>query len=177
MNITITPISIRGHYDLVSEMMQGLHESERALFDKTSEWPPIREGYMRHVIEMQETCDGTCLLAHVDGAPAGFVFGYIDEEDKDSRIETYDGKDLYVSDGYVVPVYRRIGLYKMLNAELERIYIGRGVRRILRFTLTSNVRMQRFLEGEGYTAVRYLYEKWLAPDGQSVLPISLRQPE
>ena len=177
MDISITPIIIREHYDVISEMMLGLHESERELFDQTDEWPNIRENYMRHVMQMQEGSDGTCIVAYVDGMPAGFVFGYIDEEDEDSRIETYAGKDLYISDGYVAPAYRRMGLYKMMNAALEQIYIARGVRRILRFTLSANVRMQHFLEGEGYTAVRYLYEKWLTPDGQSVIPLGLKKPQ
>jgi GNAT superfamily N-acetyltransferase len=177
MNISITPVIIREHYEVISDMMLGLHESERALFDQTDEWFRIRENYMRHVMEMQEACDGTCIVAYVDGVPAGFVFGYIDEEDEDSRIETYTGKDLYISDGYVAPAYRRMGLYKMMNAALERIYVDRGVRRMLRFTLTSNVRMQQFLEGQGYTAVRYLYEKWLTPDGQSIIPLGLKGPE
>ena len=177
MNITITPVSIREHYAVIDEMMRGLHESERALFDKTDEWSKICTRYMRHVIQMQEECEGTCLVASVDDVPAGFVFGYIDEDDEDSRIETYAGKDLYVSDGYVAPDYRRMGLYKQMNAELERIYIARGVRRMLRFTLTNNMRMQHFLAGAGYTAVRYLYEKWLTPDGQDVLPPGLKKPE
>ena len=176
MNITINPILIHEHYGIIDEMMRGLHESEKALFDQTDAWPNIREQYMQHVIRMQESSEGTCMLAYVDGQPAGFVFGYIDEEEEDSRIETYTGLDLYVSDGYVMSTFRRMGLYKMMNAALERIYVERGVRRMLRFTLAGNVPMQHFLEGEGYTAVRYLYEKWLRPDGKEILPIGVYMP-
>src|ERR1044071_6207068 len=101
------PVRISDHYDLISDMMRGLHESERELFDKTEEWDVIQHGYMRHVIGMQEENEGTCLLAFADGQPAGFIFGYIDEEDEDSRIEMVTGKDLYISDGYVYPQFRR----------------------------------------------------------------------
>lgn len=177
MNVQITPIRISEHFDTIDAMMHALHESEKSLFDQTEEWPNIREQYMRHVVRMQEESDGTCLLSFVDGQPAGFIFGYMEEEEEESRIETYNGQDLYVSDGYVVPLYRRMGLYKMMNAALERIYIERGVRRLLRFTLSSNVPMQHFLEGEGYSAVRYLYEKWLTPDGRGILPLGMHKQE
>ena len=172
----IKTIEIKDHYTLIASMMRGLHESEKELFNKTDNWDAIEANYMRHVIEMQRDYEGTCLLAYVDGQPAGFIFGYEDEEDE-SRIEAYEGKDLYVSDGYVLPAYRRMGIYKQLNDELEALYIERGIRRILRFTLTSNTRMQRFLEQQQYQPVRLLYEKWLTPDGKGVDPLKLTPPE
>lgn len=172
MKLEVNPIQIRAHYETLSFMMRGLHESEKQLFNKTDDWDSIKEAYMGHVIEMQETANGTCLLAMVDDEPAGFIFGYEDEEDE-SRIEAYEGKDLYVSDGYIAPQYRRLGIYQKMNEMLEHIYIEQGVRRIIRFTLTSNKRMQHFLEGQHYQPVRLLYEKWLMPDGQTIDPLEL----
>lgn len=169
-------VSIREHYSVIADMMRGLHESERALFDQTDSWDHIARNYMQHVIDMQETCAGTCLIAYVDDRPAGFIFGYEEEEDE-SRIEAYEGKDLYVSDGFVYPDYRRMGLYRQLNEQLEAIHVARGVRRILRYTLTSNARMQQFLQQQQYQPVRLLYEKWLTPDGKGVVPLKLTPPE
>ena len=171
----IQAVKIKEHYQLVAELMRGLHESEKELFNKTDDWDAIETNYMRHVIEMQEDCNGTCLLAYVDHEVAGFIFGYEEEEDE-SRIEAYEGKDLYISDGYVLPQYRRMGIYKQLNDQLEAIYVAQGVRRILRFTLTSNTRMQQFLEQQNYQPVRLLYEKWLTPDGKGIDPLKLTPP-
>ena len=171
----IKPVLIRKEYTAISMLMRRLHESEKELFDKTDDWDEIENSYMRHAMETQEECNGTCLLAYVEGQPVAFIFGY-EDEDGDSRIEAYSGKDLYVSDGYVLPEHRRAGLYQQMNEQLEAIYIALGVRRILRFTLTSNTRMQGFLARQGYQPVRYLYEKWLTPDGKGVIPLTLTPP-
>ena len=174
--IHIEAVQVQEHYATISRFMKELHESEKELFDKTALWSDIETSYMRHAIESQQEYDGTCLIAFINGEPVGFIFGYIDEPD-DSRIEEYEDKELYVSDGYVSAQHRRKGIYKMLNDELERIYIDKGVRRIVRFTLMSNTRMQGFLERENYQPVRLLYEKWLDKDGKQVLPLYLRKPE
>ncbi|MFY0254746.1 GNAT family N-acetyltransferase [Chitinophaga sp. 30R24] len=168
--ITITPIRIREHYVLVSELMRLLHLSEKAFFPKTADWDSIATNYMQHVIDMQETCDGVCLLATVNNQPAGFLFAYLEEADE-SRIEDYSGDTLYVSDGYVHAEYRRQGIYRMMNEALEKIYIQKGIRRIVRYTLTNNYRMQQFLATQNYVPVRLVYEKWLSPNGKEVSPL------
>ena len=158
--IEIKPVIIKEHFDEVAAMMHQLHIHEHSLFDKTEAWSEIQESYMRHVINTQETCEGTCLVAYVNEIPAGFIFGYIEEQD-DSRIEIYKGKELYVSDGYVDKEYRGLGIYRKLNDELERIYTEKGVRRICRYTLINNTSARQFLERQGYMVTRLLYEKWL----------------
>jgi GNAT superfamily N-acetyltransferase len=141
-------------------MMHELHVHEHSLFDKTASWTDIEDSYMRHVIHMQEGCDGTCLVAYLDGVPTGFIFGYVEDQD-DSRIEIYKGKELYISDGFVVKEARGHGIYSKLNEEIERIYVEKGVRRICRHALVNNTRMRMFLEKQEYSVTRLLYEKWL----------------
>ncbi len=158
--MVIKPVLIENEYGLISNMMAGLHANEQQLNPNTAPWPEIESAYMRHVIETQEECSGVCLVAFVDGSPAGFIFGYLEEQD-DSRIEVDTGDILYVSDGYVHEAYRRLGIYRKLNDVLEEHYTADGVRRITRFTLAANIAMQRFLESEGYKVTRFLYEKWL----------------
>lgn len=156
----IRPIVIADHYAIMSDLMRKLHDHEYILFDKTASWNDIEVSYMRHCITMQEECDGTCLMAYVNGQPAGFMFGYLEDQD-DSRIEVYTDAHLYVSDGYVDDQYRRQGIYRKLNEELEKIYIAKGIKRIVRFTRVNNGRMKQFLESNDYSATRLLYEKWL----------------
>jgi len=159
-NIEIKAVSIAAHYDEISKMMLELHKHEHSLFDKTAPWSDIEAGYMRHVIKMQEECNGQCLVAYLDNAAVGFIFGYIEEQD-DSRIEIYEGKELYISDGYVAHEYRRQGIYHKLNQQIEQNYIAKGVRRIVRYTLVNNTGMRQMLENSGYEVTRLLYEKWL----------------
>ncbi len=156
----IKEVSINEYRSVISAFMQGLHQSEHDFFDKTALWPDIEKDYLHHLISMQEECDGTCLIAYIDSIAAGFIFGYVEEQDE-SRIEIYTGKELYVSDGYVLPQYRRQGIYKKMNELLEQKYIAKGVKRITRFTLVNNDRMKSFLAKSGYNATRILFEKWL----------------
>jgi ribosomal protein S18 acetylase RimI-like enzyme len=166
INLEIKAIIIKEHYEAISSLMRGLHENERMLFDKTADWSDIKESYMKHVIEMQEESDGTCIVAFSNQQAVGFIFGYL-EEDDESRIEDYKGLELYVSDGFVLPEYRRQGIYKKMNDLLEKMYVEKGVKRMTRFTLVNNKPMQKFLEGSGYVATRLLYEKWLPNEGKS----------
>jgi len=159
-DIGIKSIIIAEHYAAVSEMMHGLHTNEKRLHSKTALWQSIQYAYMRHVIAMQDDCEGICLMAYVGEQPAGFIFGYAEEPD-DSRIEDYVGKEMYVSDGYVLPEYRRRGIYKMLNTKLEEECLKMGIGRISRHTLVANDGMRTLLQQQGYVATRILYEKWL----------------
>jgi ribosomal protein S18 acetylase RimI-like enzyme len=172
--ITVKEIIIKNNYEAISKLMLGLHNSERALFSKGSKWADIEKTYMQHVIDMQEEHDGTCLIAQDDATIIGFIFGY-SYEDEDSRTEDYIGEELYISDGFVEAAYRRQGIYKMLNDILEKKYIAQGVRRIVRFTLSSNERMQHFLDKNEYTVVRLQYEKWLTPDGKDAEDLRLKK--
>jgi hypothetical protein len=76
-NLEVKAVSIAENYKLISEMMHQLHLNEHSLFDKTAAWKDIEADYMRHVISLQEDCDGTCLVAYIEGVPRGFIFGYI----------------------------------------------------------------------------------------------------
>ena len=156
----IVPVQITEHYEVISRMMHQLHFHEHGLFDKTAAWPDIEKSYMRHITKMQAENDGLCLVAYLDNAPVGFIFGYTEEQD-DSRIEIHEGRELYVSDGYVQEEYRGQGIYRKLNEQLEQYYIAKGIKRMIRFTLVNNTTMRRFLESEEYVVTRLLYEKWL----------------
>lgn len=174
--LVIQSVSIADHYNEVYSLMEGLHQSERELYNKTAEWKDIADDYMRHIIDMQDFYTGTCLLAYIADAAVGFIFGYAMEQDE-SRILDHKGYELYISDGYVLPQYRRMGIYRQLNNRLQQEYVEKGVRYMTRYTLTSNIRMQRFLEAEGYVATRLLYEKFIAPDGSATEPIELTKPK
>lgn len=158
--IEIKEVSIRENQPLIGLLMQGLQQSEQTYFDKSAPWQDIKHDYMQHMIEMQEECEGTCLVTYSDAVAVGFIFGYLEEPD-DSRIEINTGKELYVSDGFVLPEYRQQGIYKKMNEILEQKYIEQGVQRITRFTLVNNEPMKKFLDNSAYRPTRILFEKWM----------------
>jgi GNAT superfamily N-acetyltransferase len=156
----IKEILIAEHKAEISLLMSELQLSEQSLFNKSAQWNEIEQNYINHLISMQQECEGTCFVTYIDKEPIGFIFGYVEEEDE-SRIEISFGKELYISDGYVKPLYRKQGIYKRMNALIEHKYVEKGVRRITRFTLVNNEPMKNFLTGAGYSATRILFEKWL----------------
>jgi GNAT superfamily N-acetyltransferase len=176
LSIIINEVNIREYIKDIEPMLRDLHLSEQELFNKTDDWENISKNYLQHIIQMQEEYEGTCLLAFHQNEVIGFIFGYTEDQD-DSRIEKYTGKQLYISDGYVKRPYRKKGVYRLLNNKIEANYVAKGIRRIIRFTLSSNTRMMKFLEFEGYKATRILYEKWLDDDGCKTIELRLNKPE
>jgi ribosomal protein S18 acetylase RimI-like enzyme len=164
--------------DILTElepMLRELHVNEQELFNQTEDWGNIASDYMNHLVDMQHNCKGCCLIAYINQFPVGFIFGYTEEQDN-SRIEKYTTEQLYISDGFVKKEYRKQGIYRALNNYIENKFIELGIRRILRFTLSTNTHMQKFLEYEGYKPTRILYEKWLSTDGKNPIDLILNKP-
>ena len=174
--IEIKPIIIKDNYSLIEAMMQELQKSEQEMNSMSAPWASIKANYMSHLISCQEENNGTCLVAYENNKALGFMFAYTEEQDE-SRMEKYEGEELYVSEGFIYPAYRRLGIYKQLNDAMEANYIAKSIRRITRFTLFSNIRMQKFLEKNGYQATRILYEKWLNKSGENIVKIDLNKSE
>ncbi len=164
--IAIKSIIIKDNYSLIETMMQELQKSEQEMNSMSAEWKDIKANYMIHLITCQEENNGTCFVAYKNDEPVGFLFAYTEAQDE-SRIEKYEGTELYVSDGFVYPPYRRLGIYEQLNDTIEAHYISKGIRRITRFTLFFNIRMQKFLAKNKYQPTRILYEKWLDNAGEN----------
>ncbi|GEN77127.1 GNAT family N-acetyltransferase [Chryseobacterium hagamense] len=160
MEYTIRKISIKENLLVADELAGELHLSEKKMNKHTADWPVIRENYLRFMIECEEENKGTFLIAETEGRAIGFIFGYIDEKD-DSNFELGDADDLYISEGYVKPEYRKKGIYAALNETFEAAYKDDNIRRIYRFTLCNNHPMQSWLAKQGYAPVRLMYEKWL----------------
>lgn len=176
MDFIIKKVIIKNEYQMMASMMKRLQESEQEMNDKSAAWSDIEKTYMNYLINVQEENDGTCLVAYLNDKPIGFLFGYIEEQDE-SRIEIYKENELYISDGFVYPAYRKRGVYKQLNNTIEQLYINKGIRRITRYTLSTNDRMQNFLQKNGYQPTRILYEKWFDKDGETIVPVGLSAPK
>lgn len=65
-----------------------------------------------------------CLIAEVDGAPAGFALYF-------ASYSTWEGHHgLYLEDLYVAPEYRKLGLGKALLGRVAAIAVGQGCPRV-----------------------------------------------
>ncbi|MBO9619018.1 MAG: GNAT family N-acetyltransferase [Niabella sp.] len=160
-SISIKRISIERNIPVVDELVGALHRSEKSLNPRTAEWSTIKADYIEHMIECEKDCSGSFFAALTSNEEAvGFIFGYVEEQDN-SNFETGEGDDLYVSEGFVKPEYRKQGIYSMLNKAFEEHYKDFPIRRIFRYTLCTNEVMQQWLANQGYQPVRLVYEKWL----------------
>ncbi len=103
---------------------------------------------------------GAVLIAEIDGAFAGFVAGWIEEE---SHIEeTQDSNRFgYVSDIRVLPTFRGRRIASQLLDAVERRLRREGVTRVRLFTLAANRAARASYERSGYAAYEVVYEKSL----------------
>lgn len=160
MDYTIRKIKIEENIEVVDELVAALHVSEKKMNIHTADWSDIRQQYLQHMQECEDENDGVFLVAEKANEAIGFIFGYIDYLDN-SNFESGSGHDLYISEGFVKPDFRREGIYTALNKALENQYQDIDIRRIYRYTLCNNEKMQQWLTSQGYKPVRLVYEKWI----------------
>ncbi len=158
--INIRPLDIVTERQTAAVLLAALHESEQTLNRRTADWKGIENQYLDYIAECIREYQGRFLLAETGGAAIGFIFGYIEKQDN-SNFETGTGDDLYVSEGFVDPAYRKLGIYARLNQAFEAHYLSFDLRRIFRYTLVNNEPMHHWLPQQGYQPVRIVYEKWL----------------
>jgi ribosomal protein S18 acetylase RimI-like enzyme len=101
---------------------------------------------------------GAVLIAELDGLFAGFVAGWIEEENHIE--ETPDSNRFgYVSDICVLSTYRGRRVASRLLAAMERRLRAEGVTRVRLFTLAANRAARASYERSGYAAYEIVYEK------------------
>jgi ribosomal protein S18 acetylase RimI-like enzyme len=103
---------------------------------------------------------GAVLIAEIDGAFAGFVAGWIEEETH--ICETPDWNRFgHVSEICVLPAYRGQRIATRLLDDMERRLRAGGVTRVRLFTLAANRAARVSYERSGYAAYEVVYEKSL----------------
>jgi ribosomal protein S18 acetylase RimI-like enzyme len=109
-------------------------------------------------IQKRAAEQGAVLIAEIDGAFAGFVAGWIEEE---SHIcETPDWNRFgYVSDICVLPDYRGQRIASHLLDAVERRLRAEGATHVRLFTLAANRAARASYERSGYAPYEVVYEK------------------
>ena len=70
------------------------------------------------------TSEGQLILVEVDGVPAGFI--HFENQSNDLAFCSTSGTDVYITDLYVSPVFRKRGLSKILVMEAEKYCYENG---------------------------------------------------
>jgi ribosomal protein S18 acetylase RimI-like enzyme len=101
---------------------------------------------------------GAVLIAEIDGAFAGFVAGWIEEESHTCETPGYN-RFGYVLDICVLPAYRGRRIASRLLDAVERRLRAEGVTRVRLFMLAANRAARASYERSGYTPYEVAYEK------------------
>jgi ribosomal protein S18 acetylase RimI-like enzyme len=136
-----------------------LHDYERRLHSSRLPGDQTADAYLDWV-QKRAADHGIVLIAEIDGAFAGFVAGWIEEERHIE--ETPDSNRFaYVSDICVLPAFRRRRIASRLLDAVERRLRGEGVTRVRLCTLAANSAARASYERSGYAAYEVVYEKSL----------------
>lgn len=134
-----------------------LQDHESRLHPSRLRGDQIADGYLAWM-QKRAAEHGVVLIVEIDGAFAGFVAGWIEEENHIE--ETPDSNRFgYVSDICVLSPYRDRRIASRLLAVAERRLCGEGVTRIRLFTLAASRAARASYERSGYAAYEVVYEK------------------
>jgi ribosomal protein S18 acetylase RimI-like enzyme len=145
------------------EAVVELQEHERRLHATLLPGEQIADAYLEWML-MKAAATGTVLVAEIDGAFAGFVAGWVEDEEKIA--ETPDSRRFgLVSDICVLPAYRGQRLASRLLAAIERHLASKGITRVRLDVLAANAPARASYERSGYTTYEITYEKIVASEG------------
>jgi phosphinothricin acetyltransferase len=123
----------------------------------------MADAYLEWMLK-KAAVQGAVLVAEIDGAFAGFVAGWV--EDEEHIAETPDSRRFgLVSDICVLPAYRGRRLASRLLVAIERHLAGEGITRVRLGVLAANVAARASYERSGFTTYEIIYEKTIASEG------------
>jgi ribosomal protein S18 acetylase RimI-like enzyme len=137
-----------------------LQDHERRLHPSRLPGEQIADAYLAWIEKRAAERSGIVLVAEIDGAFAGFVAGWIEEE---SHIcETPESNRFgYVSDICVLSAYRGRRIASRLLGAVERRLRDENVSCVKLFTLAANRAARASYERSGYAVYEVVYEKSL----------------
>lgn len=115
--------------------------SEEEVIGLNNQLPEFDDPYdLDYLHERIKDAESLYLVGEVDDVPAGFVIGY--DRDKDGS--------LYCWLGGVLPGFRKMGLFKKLMCEMEKIAKEEGYKSVKVKSYPEFQAMLRFLNKGGY---------------------------
>lgn len=136
-----------------------LQDHERRLHDTRRPGEEIADAYLDWMLARAEA-DGAVLVADIDGAFAGFVAGWVAQDDAIAETAESNRHGL-ISDICVLPAWRGQGLSRrLLNAMCERLG-AEGVSRIRITALAANRAARASYARAGFAEYEIVHERTL----------------
>jgi ribosomal protein S18 acetylase RimI-like enzyme len=159
--VSLREADVRDHADIRRAVVI-LHEAERALSDTRRHGDESADAYMDWLAE-RGSFRGACLVAEIAGVFAGFVAGWMEEEEMVE--ETPDSRRYgYISDICVLPEFRGLGVAQDMLAAIERRLAQAGARRVRLCVLADNHVARSAYARAGFAPHEVIYEKWVGGD-------------
>jgi ribosomal protein S18 acetylase RimI-like enzyme len=133
-------------------------EYERAVMPNRRMGGLVAVPYAKFLLHKPER---VVLMACLSGAPIGYIAAY-PESDPDELIEPDTRPHMFVSDLFVLPNWRRMGVAARLVEALENEFRQRSMARIRICGVASNEAALGFYKKAGFNPYEVVYEKLLA---------------
>jgi GNAT superfamily N-acetyltransferase len=105
--------------------------------------------------------EGVCLVGEVDGKAVGFSLGWIENDVYEMKVHPHEARYAFLSEGFVLPEYRRSKVFSQLVAGMEEYFYGLGIRRIRRGSFANNSSLLAAANAQGYQLYEITLEKVL----------------
>lgn len=123
--------------------------------------------YAHHIKSATSADDGVMLMACISDAPVGFIAAY-PETDADELIEEKKRKHGYVSDMFVLPNWRRMGVGSKMLSTVEAHFRARGIERLRINGVSLNKAALGLYERYGFRSYEVMYEKNIPQTAQAI---------
>jgi len=136
-----------------------LQDYERRLHSTRLPGEEIADAYLDWMLK-QAAEDGALLVAEINGAFAGFVAGWIEQQH--NLAETpHSNRFGYISDICVLPAYRGKRIATLLLAAIEQHLTRLGITYLRINVLAANTSARKSYERSGFGLYEVMYEKQL----------------
>ncbi len=124
--------------------------------------------YAHHVCSRTAMDGGILLMACMSDAPVGFISAWPDRDD-DPLIEPSAREHAVISDVFVLPNWRRMGVAQQLLLQTEQHFRQRGIARLRIGAASLNSPASSFYSGSGFKPSEIVYEKTIPMPTHSIV--------
>ena len=153
--LTIGKVSQEADWLIVKTFLGYLFDFEKSVRDVRKPTERILDGSFRYLRENIDKSRGAAFIARDGESPVGIITGWVEQGDGQDEGSNDFG---YVSDAFVIPLYRGKGAFRSLLNEMTGYYRSIGVEKMSVSTLATNADMQSVLEKCGFSRHKIAYD-------------------
>lgn len=166
MSITIRPYQKKDRLDLLA-CINHLQEYEKSLEPELkNSGASVASSFLDFYVREDSANSGKLLVAEVDGRVAGFVNGYLDEDDGADDLVVR--RWFYLSDIAVLPAFQGQNIGSQLIAAIENHARSLNLTQIKLDVLSRNAAAKSFYAKHGYRDYEQVVYKDISENNRSV---------